>query len=110
MNDEQIEKIRSAIESADHIPADKKAELLSLLSKIGPAITEASQVHAGHAQNVAKLITASAHTVAGKEQRPEHLKGLLHELKQSAENFEASHPHLLAAVSEYSTVLSALGI
>lgn len=110
MNDEQIEKVRIAIESADHIPTDKKAELLSLLSQIGPAIADASQAHADDARNVAKLIEASAHTAAGKEQQPEDLKSLLHELKQAAENFEVSHPHLLTAVTEYSTVLSALGI
>jgi len=34
----------------------------------------------------------------------------LHELKQSVENFEASHPQLAAFVTQYSTVLSALGI
>lgn len=105
-----MEKTKLAVEGADHISPEKKAQLLDALAKIQPAITEASQVHAEHAENVAKLIEASAHTAAGKEQRPEHLEGLLHELKQSAENFEASHPHLLAAVAEYSTLLSALGI
>ena len=40
MKDEQIEKIRSAVESADHIPADKKAELLRLLSRLKPAIAK----------------------------------------------------------------------
>jgi len=34
----------------------------------------------------------------------------LHGLKQSVEKFEASHPKLAAFVSEYSTLLSALGI
>src|ERR1700720_277215 len=108
MSEEQIEKSKSAVEAADHISPEKKAQLLDTLSKIKPAIAEASQVHAGHAQNVVKLIEASAHTVAGKEQRPENLKSLLQELKQSAQNFEVSHPHLVAAVNEYSTVLSAL--
>ncbi len=34
MNDEQIEKIKSAIEAADHIPAEKKAELLALFANL----------------------------------------------------------------------------
>jgi ABC-type transporter Mla subunit MlaD len=110
MSEEIIEKSKLAVEAADHISPEKKAELLDALSKIKPAIAEASQVHSEHAQNIAKLVEASAHTAARKEERPEHLKKLLQELRQSAQNFEASHPHLVAAVNEYSTVLSALGI
>jgi hypothetical protein len=34
----------------------------------------------------------------------------LHRLKRSVEQFEASHPQLVAAVTEYSAMLSALGI
>jgi ABC-type transporter Mla subunit MlaD len=110
MSEKQIEKSKSVVEAADHISVEKKAELLDALSKIKPAIAEASQVHAEHAQNVAKLVEASAHTATGKEQRPGHLTKLLQELRQSAQNFEASHPHLVAAVTEYSTLLSALGV
>ena len=110
MSEERIEKSKLAVEAADHLSPEKKAELLDALSKIKPAIAEASQVHAEHAQNVAKLVEASAHTAARGEEGPEPLKKLLQELKQSAQNFEASHPHLVAAVTEYSTVLSALGI
>ena len=110
MNDEQIEKTRSAIESADHIPAEKKAELLGLISKIKPAIAKASQTHAEHAQRIAKLIHASAQAAARKDQSPGQFKKLLQELKQSAEKFEASHPDLVAFVTEYTGFLSALGI
>ena len=110
MSEERIEKSKSVVQAADHISVEKKAQLLGALSKIKPAIAEASQVHAEHAQNVAKLVEASADTATRKEQRPEHLKKLLQELRQSAQNFEASHPHLVAAVSEYSTTLSALGV
>ena len=110
MSEEQIEKSKSTVEAADHISPAKKAQLLDALSKIKPVIAQASEVQAEHVQNVAKLIEASAQTVAHKERRPEHLKSILQELKQSAQNFEASHPQLTAAIAEYSTVLSALGI
>ena len=110
MNDAQIDKIRSAVESADHIPADKKAELLDLLSKIGPAIASASQTNPAHAESISKLMDASATAAARKDQTPEHLNNLLQELKLSAEKFEASHPDLVAFVTEYTGFLSALGI
>ena len=35
---------------------------------------------------------------------------VLHKLKQTVEKFEASHPQLSAFVSEYSAVLSGMGI
>jgi ABC-type transporter Mla subunit MlaD len=110
VKDEQIEKIRSAVESADHIPAEKKAELLDLLSKINPVIAKASQTNAEHAQSIAKLVKASATAAARKDESPERLNKLLQELKRSAENFEASHPDLVAFVTEYTALLSALGI
>jgi len=110
MSEETVEKIKSLIEGTDHISPEKKAELMAALSKVKPAIAEASQAHSEHAQNVAKLVEASAHTAAHKEERPEHLNKILQELKESAEHFETSHPNLVAAVAEYSTVLSALGI
>lgn len=110
MSEERIETSKAVVDAADHISPEKKAELLNALATIKPAIAEASRVHAEQAQNVAKLVEASALTATGKEQRPEYLKQLLQELKQSAQNFEASHPHLVAAITEYSTVLSALGI
>ena len=110
MRDEQIEKIRSAVESADHIPADKKAELLRLLSRLKPAIAEASQTHKDHAEKIVRLVEASAHEAAHGEKKPEAMRNLVRELDQSVEKFEASHPELVAAVTEYSALLSALGI
>jgi ABC-type transporter Mla subunit MlaD len=110
MSEQSIEKSKSAVEAANHISPEKKAELLDALEKIKPAIAQASQVHSEHARNIAKLVEASAHTAARKQEHPEHLGKLLQELRQAARNFEASHPHLVAAITEYSTVLSALGI
>ncbi len=110
MKDEQIEKIRSAVESADHIPADKKAELLRLLSRLKPAIAKASQTHKDHAEKIVRLVEASAHEATHGEKKPDAIRKLVRELKQSVEKFEASHPDLVAAVTEYSAMLSALGI
>lgn len=108
MTDEGLEKTKSAVESADHIPADKKAELLRLLSKLKPAIAKASQTRQDHAEKVARLLEASAQKATRKE--PDSLKKLLIELEESVGKFEASHPELVALVTEYSAFLSALGI
>lgn len=110
MSAERIEKTKSTVAAADHIPADKKAELSATLSKLKPALAEISQTHQEHAETIARLVEASAHEATRQEKRPEHLKNLSQELKQSVEKFEASHPQLTAFVTEYSAILSALGV
>lgn len=110
MIDERIDKTKAAIESAENIPADKKAELLDLLSKLKPAIAKVSHTHHDDAQSIARLVEVSAHETIRPEKKPEHANRLLHELKRSVENFEASHPQLSAFVNQYSALLSALGI
>ena len=110
MTDEHIEKTKAAIESAENIPADRKAELLDLLSKLKPAIAKVSQTHQEDARSIARLVEASAHETIHAQKKPEPSNSVLDELKQSVQRFEASHPHLAAFVNQYSTVLSALGI
>jgi ABC-type transporter Mla subunit MlaD len=107
MTDEHIEKTKSAIESAENIPADRKAELLDLLSKLKPAIAKVSETHHEDARSIARLVEASAHETIRAQKKPgQHL---LRELKESVRNFEATHPQLAAFVNQYSTLLSALG-
>jgi ABC-type transporter Mla subunit MlaD len=110
MSEERIEKTKSTVDAADHIPADQKAALSAALSKLKPALAQISQTHHEDAESIARLVEASAHEATRRKKRPAHLKKLAHELRQSVENFEASHPKLAAFVNEYSTILSALGI
>ena len=110
MTDERIEKTKSAVESAGDMPADKKAELLDLLSKLKPAIAEVSQTHHEDAQCIARLVEASAQETIRAQKKPDLIKKLSRELKKSVESFEASHPQLVAFVTEYTTFLSAMGI
>jgi hypothetical protein len=110
MTDEHIEKTKSAIEAAGNIPADKKAELLGLLSKLKSAVAKVSETHHDDAQSIARLVDASARETIRAQKKPEPIKRLSHELKRSVEKFEASHPDLVAFVTEYTGFLSAMGI
>ena len=83
MKDKQIEKIRSAVQSADHISPEKKAELLRFISNLKPVIAKASRTHDEHAAKIARLVEASAHEAARKKPT----KNLLNELEQSVEKF-----------------------
>jgi len=109
MTDERIEKIKSAVETADHIPAEKKAELLALLENLKPAIAKVAETHPEDAQSIGQSVEASAHEAARENKRPERVERAVRELKESVEKFEASHPDLAAFVNRYSTLLSALG-
>jgi ABC-type transporter Mla subunit MlaD len=109
MTDARLEKIKSAVEAADHIPAEKKEEISALLAKLKPAIAKVAQTHPEHAQNIGQFVEASAHAAARKEEHP-GLHTVLGRLKQSVQKFEASHPKLVASVNDYSTVLSSLGV
>jgi prefoldin subunit 5 len=110
MSEERIEKTKAAVEAADHLPADKKAALSAALSKLKPALAQISETHQEDAESIARLVEVSAHEATRREKRPEHLNTHLDGLKQSVQKFEASHPHFAAFVTEYSTLLSALGI
>jgi ABC-type transporter Mla subunit MlaD len=110
MSDEHIEKTKAAVDAADHLPADKKAALSAALSKLKPALAQISETHQEDAESIARLVEASVHEATRREKRPEHLNTHLHGLKQSIQKFEASHPHFAAFMTEYSTLLSALGI
>jgi ABC-type transporter Mla subunit MlaD len=110
MTDEHIEKTKSAIEASENIPADRKAELLDLLSKLKPAIAKVSETHHENARSIARLVEASAHETIRTGKSQGQNKRLLHELKESVQDFEATHPQLAAFVNQYSTLLSALGI
>ena len=110
MTEERIEKIKSAVEAADHIAPEKKAELLAVLAKLKPAIANVAQTHEEEAESISRFVEASAHEAARAEKRPEHLDKITDELRRSVEKFEASHPQLTAFVTEYSAVLSALGV
>jgi hypothetical protein len=110
MSNEQIEKTKSTVEGADHIPEEKKAELLSVLAKLQPAIAKVAQAHEVDAQNIARQVEVSTQAATRRENRPEFLKKVLGKLEKSVEKFEASHPELVEFVTEYSALLSALGV
>ena len=67
MTDERIQKIKSAVEGADHISPEKKAELLAVLAKLKPAIAKVAKTHEQEAESISRFVEASAHEAAIKE-------------------------------------------
>src|SRR6476620_4340542 len=110
MTHERLQQIKTAVEAADHISAEKENEFLAVLAKLKTAITEVAQTSEEEAESISRFVEASAHEVATKKERPESVEKVLHKLKQTVEKFEASHPQLTTFVTEYSAVLSGMGI
>src|SRR5438445_12352591 len=98
MTDERIEKIKSAVETADHIPAEKKAELLALLENLKPAIAKVAETHPEDARRSVKSAEASAHEAAGENKGPESVERAVRELKERVERCEPSRPDRAAFV------------
>jgi hypothetical protein len=61
MTDERIQKIKSAVEAADHISVEKKTEFLAVLAKLKPAIAEVAQTSEEEAERISRFVEASAH-------------------------------------------------
>jgi len=59
-------------------------------------------------RSIARLVKAPAHEATRCKQKAESVRNLLRELKRSVDNFEASHPQLVAVVTESTPFLSAL--
>jgi len=108
MSDEHLHRAESVVKRAENISADKKVELLGLLSRLKSVIGDVSQTHAEDARSVARLAEVSAREATLK--RPNQLEKALHELKQSVEKFEASHPDLVITVNEFATLLAEMGL
>jgi hypothetical protein len=109
MIDEHIEKIESAVRGGN-ISEQKKRELLDLLPKLKAAMAEVSATHDERAQAIARKLVASADEAMRSETQSDAAGTSAHGLKESVEEFEASHPQLVAVVNEFATVLSSMGV
>ena len=110
MIEEHIRKAESAVNAAESISADKKAELLGLVARLKSALEEVSETHHEDAQSIARFAEAAALEATRTKKNPKLLKTASHGLKQSVEEFEASHPELVARVNEFATLLAQMGL
>lgn len=110
MIEETIDKIESKLANNDAIKTENKAELLQLLRQLKLEIGSLSASDAERAQTVAGFTEISTHEATRTQKNPELLELSLKGLTRSAEEFEDSHPQLVALVNRISTMLSNMGI
>lgn len=110
MIQEQIEKIEAKIGSSENIPAETRADLLTLLSTLKSQIADLDQTHSEDAASIARFAEVTTHEATREEKRPQLVQAGLQGLTSSVEGFETSHPSLVQSVNQLAVALSNMGI
>ena len=107
---ETLTKLEMNIRQSDTIEADKKEELLRLLSTLQAELATLEPTHAAHAASVVELTERSMHEVIRQTKDPEIIASATQGLSASVEELEVSHPQLVQVVNALSMFLSNMGI
>ncbi len=110
MLDETLAKLEINIRLSDAIAADKKAELLRLLSTLQSEIAALESTHAEHAASVVGFAERSMHEAIRQTKNPQLIALATQGLSASVEELEASHPQLVQVVNAISMLLANMGI
>jgi Domain of unknown function (DUF4404) len=110
MLDETLAKLETNIRASEAIQADKKVELLRLLTTLKSEIAILEHTHAEHAESVLGLAERSMHEAIRQPKDPQLAASALQELAASVAELEVSHPQLVNVVNAISVLLSNIGI
>ena len=110
MLDETIAKLETNIRVSEAIQADKKAELLRLLTTLKSELATLEHTHAEHAESVLGLAERSMHEAIRQPKDPQLAASALQELSEAVAALEVSHPQLVNVVNAISMLLSNIGI
>jgi hypothetical protein len=110
MIEKTIQEIEAKISGADAIKADRREELLRLLTNLKAEVEKLSKTHEEQAASIAGFTGVSAHEATRSSQNPDLLKLSLQGLSSSVQGIENSHPRLVQLVNAISNTLSNLGI
>ena len=110
MLDETLAKLAMNIRQSDAIEADKKGELLRLLSTLQSEIAALEHTHAEHAARVVGLAERSMQEAIRQTKDPQLITSATQGLSASVEELEVSHPQLVQAVNALSMLLANMGI
>ena len=105
-----LNDIETNIRASDAIQADKKAELLRLLTTLKSEIATLEHTHAEHAESVLGLTERSMHEAIRQSKDLQLAASALQELAASVAELEVSHPQLVSVVNAISVLLSNIGI
>ena len=110
MLDETLTQLEANIHQSDTIQAEKKAELLRLLTTLKSEIAALESTHAEHAESVVGFTARSTQEAIRQTRNPQLVALATQGLAASVEELEASHPQLVQIVNAISVLLSNIGI
>jgi len=110
MIEEKISKIEARIQSAGAVSPESRAELLKLLAELKSEISAFAISHGEEAQSIAGFTEVSAYEATREVKHPELLKHSVGGLQSSVDDFEKTHPQLVALVNRIASMLSNMGI
>lgn len=107
MIQDTIQKIEAKLNDK---AGQNKAELLALLSQLKTEINHLAETNTERAESVAGFAELSTHEATKSAKDPALLDLSIKGLSRSVEDFEGSHPELVAVVNRICTTLSNMGI
>lgn len=105
-----VSKLEDAIRKLDSADSKKKAELVSLLSRLKGEIAGLDETHGEHARSIAGFAEVAAHEATRKTKSGRLLALSMDGLASSAKALEASHPKVVETADEICRFLAGLGI
>jgi len=107
---ETIEKIENRLQGARTLDADRRQELQDLVSRLKTEVEDLSRTRSEHAESIAGFADLSSREAMREEQDPQLLQLAVKGLRESAREFETTHPRLTETVNTICSTLSNLGI
>lgn len=110
MIDETLKQLQARIQDAPSIRDEKKTELLTLIGSLKDEIDELAGDHRDVAESITGFAGVSAHEATRERPQEGLIEVATQGLRDSVEEFEATHPRLVEIVHQVSTTLSNMGI
>lgn len=110
MLEETLSKLEARIQNAGTIRDENRQELLQLISELKTEISRLPKSQQEQAESIASFADLSTHEAMRENRNPETLKYSTAGLSSSVDEFEKSHPQLVAVVNRIATTLSNMGI
>jgi hypothetical protein len=110
MVNETIARIEERIKTNENLAAEKKQELLSLVSALKDEVQSLAPTHGDEAKSIAGFAETSVHEAIRGQPDPELLRHSLDGLTLSVRRFEVSHPSLVGLINNIGQTLWKIGI
>src|SRR4051812_3857857 len=110
MLEDTLSKLEARIQNAGNVRDENRQELLQLISQLKTEISRLPKTHQEQAESIASFADLSTHEAMRESRNPETLKHSTAGLESSVDEFEKSHPQLVAVVNRIATTLSNMGI